>query len=308
MPPLSQVFRDFPQRTGDYRRRGPPPTLLSPTPESMAEQGFIVQSRAQSTASPSYRGRPRRHPRLRIFASGSVQRHRCALPRDDRGAAAGAVGDRYTPELSNQPTGARPVNLGQPGSRRRAGQFDTPVGIVHTATRRHLRPRQRQPGIQRFSGDGKFIGVWDGGTDPNLAFATAFDMGPTGLAVSSDDLVYIADTWNHRVVVVDRSGTFVREIGQRGGQTDLGDNPDPNVDTGRSSSTRVPLTRADLVTDTGNEACRSSPGRHLLRASADTHRAGKLLEPTGIAVDRTACHIADLRQRWLSVFERGAPR
>src|SRR5699024_5650407 len=86
--------------------------------------------------------------------------------------------------------------------------------------------------VERFTAEGEFIGAWSGETDPNLGFATEFNTGPTGLTVGQDDLVYVADTWNHRVVVIDRGGQFVREIGQRGGQVDLGDSPDPTQEPG----------------------------------------------------------------------------
>jgi DNA-binding beta-propeller fold protein YncE len=318
--PYRWYFRDFPDvRVTTAAGWADADVVIAPTPESMAEQGFIVQSRAHfNRVPPSFQGMESGDilPRL-VSPSKWYDGIRFLLFRDTIAVPPPeqvAIG--YTPELSNQINPALgPFNLSDsPGRGSALGQFDTPVGIGHTADGSvifvvdsgNLR-------VERFSADGEFIGVWDGETDPNLAFAEAFNMGPTGLAVGSDDLVYIADTWNHRIVVIDRSGTFVRELGQRGGQTDLGDNPDPNIETGRFFGPRgVAVDGGEIfVTDTGNERVQvfASDGTFLRAFGGYGTDPGKLREPTGIEVGPDGrVYVADSGNGRLSVFERdGTP-
>jgi DNA-binding beta-propeller fold protein YncE len=318
--PYRWYFRDFPDvRVTTAAGWSDANVVIASTPESMAEQGFIVQSRAQfNRVPPSYEGLESGDILSYVFSPSKwYDGIRFLLFRDNIAVPpAQQVAIGYTPELSNQINPSLgPFNLGDsPGRGSALGQFDSPTGIGHTADgdvifvvdSGNLR-------VERFSADGEFIGVWDGETDPNLAFAEAFDMGPTGLAVSSDDLVYIADTWNHRIVVVDRSGTFVREIGQRGGQTDIGDNPDPTIETGRFFGPRgVAIDGGEIfVTDTGNERVQvfASDGTFLRAFGGYGTEPGKLLEPVGIAVGPDGrVYVADSGNGRLSVFERdGTP-
>jgi sugar lactone lactonase YvrE len=318
--PYRWYFRDFPDvRVTTAAGWSDADVVISPSPESMAEQGFIVQSRAQfNRVPPSYEGLEAGNIFSYIVSPSKwydgirflLFRDNIAVPPPEQ------IAIGYTPELSNQINPALgPFNLDDsPGRGAALGQFDTPIGIDHTADgdvifvvdSGNLR-------VERFTGDGEFIGVWDANTDPNLAFAEAFDIGPTGIAVSNEDLVYIADTWNHRVVVVDRSGTFVREIGQRGGQTDTGDNPDPNVETGRFFGPRgIAIDSGEIfVTDTGNERVQvfASDGTFLRAFGGYGTEPGKLLEPVGIAVGPDGrVYVADSGNQRLSIFERdGTP-
>ena len=79
--------------------------------------------------------------------------------------------------------------------------------------------------VQRFDADGNFIGLWGAGEEGGaVEFGAVNGLGPTGIAVGPDGLVYVADTWNHRVVAIDSSGRVVREIGS-GQQVDLENEP-----------------------------------------------------------------------------------
>ena len=318
--PYRWYFRDFPDvRVTTAAGWSDADIVIAPTPESMAEQGFIVQSRVQfNRVPPAYEGLESTDILSRIFSPSEWYAGiRFLLFRDTIAVPpAQQIAIGYTPELSNQINPSLgPFNLGDsPGRGSALGQFNNPVGIGHTADGNvifvvdsgNLR-------VERFSGDGEFIGVWDGETDPNLAFAEAFDIGPTGIAVSADDLIYIADTWNHRIVVVDRSGTFVREIGQRGGQTDIGDNPDPTIETGRFFGPRgIAVDGGEIfVTDTGNERVQvfASDGTFLRAFGGYGSEPGKLLEPVGIAIGPDGrVYVADSGNERLSIFERdGTP-
>lgn len=317
--PYRWYFRDFPDVTVSTAAGWPgSDVVIAPGSEAMAEAGFIVHSRAQfNRVPPAYEG----------LETGTILSYvtspskwydgiRFLLFREtvaEPPAQQVAIG--YTPELSNQINPALgPFNLtDSPGRGSALGQFDTPIGVGATGDGEvilvvdsvNLR-------VARFTSEGEFIGVWNAETDPNLGFAAAFNTGPTGMAVGADDLIYIADTWNHRVVVVDRSGQFVREIGQRGGQTDTGDDPDPSASTGLFFGPRgVAVADGEIyVTDTGNERVQvfASDGTFLRAFGGFGSEPGKLIEPVGIAVDDSRVYVADSGNGRLSIFERdGTP-
>src|SRR5690606_31237288 len=79
--------------------------------------------------------------------------------------------------------------------------------------------------------------------------------GGTGLHVGPDGFIYIADTWNHAVVVVNPNGTVIRVLGNRGSQTDITDAGDPVSQPGLFFGPRdIAVTEErTYVTDTGNE-------------------------------------------------------
>ncbi len=318
--PYRWYFRDFPDvNVSSAAGWSGSDVVIAPTSEAMAETGFIVHSRVQfNRVPPAYEGLETRNILSYITTPAKwydgirflLFRETVAEP------PAQQVSIGYTPELSNQINPAMgPFNLDDsPGRGSALGQFDTPIGIgattdgdvIYVVNSVNLR-------IERFTGDGEFIGVWNAETDPNLAFASAFSIGPTGLAVSEDDIVYVADTWNHRIVAIDRSGKFVREIGQRGGQVDLDDNPDPTVDTGRFFGPRdVAIHDGEIfVTDTGNERVQvfASDGTFLRAFGGYGTEPGKLIEPVGIAVSEEGrVYVADSGNGRVSIFERdGTP-
>jgi DNA-binding beta-propeller fold protein YncE len=318
--PYRWYFRDFPDVdvTTPAGWEGSD-VVIADDPTAMAESGYIVQSRVQfNRVPPAYEGMEASTILDHVVSPSKwYDGIRFLLFRDSVARPpAQQVAIGYTPELSNQINPALgPFNLADsPGRGSALGQFDTPVGIGYTpdggvifvADSANLR-------IERFTEEGEFIGVWNGETDPNLLFAEAFGIGPSGLAVSEDDLVYVTDTWNHRVVVIDRGGTFVREIGQRGGQTDLGDNPDPSPEPGLFFGPRgVAIDDGEIfVTDTGNERVQvfASDGTFLRAFGGYGTEPGKLIEPVGIAVGPDGrVYVADSGNGRLSVFERdGTP-
>ncbi len=313
--PYRWYFREFPEaKVATAAGWEGSDIVIALNPESMAEKGYIVQSRTQFNRVP---------PAYDVLDAGSILSHitspskwyegiRFLLFRDAVAVPQPQqVSIGYTSELSNQINPSLgPFNLtDSPGRGSALGQFDMPVGIavssdgnvIYIADSNNLR-------VERFSSDGEFIGVWNAETDPNLAFASAFNSGPTGLTVSEDDLIYVADTWNHRVVVIDRSGQFVREIGQRGGSADLADSPDPSTDTGLFFGPRgIAVHNGDIyVTDTGNERVQvfASDGTFLRAFGGHGSEPGKLIEPVGIAVDAAGrVYVADSGNARLSIFE-----
>jgi uncharacterized protein (TIGR03663 family) len=142
--------------------------------------------------------------------------------------------------------------------------------------------------IDRYERDGTFLGVWDAALDPALGLSWNVNQGATGLTVGPDGLVYIADTWNHTVIVLDESGTVVRQLGQRGNLTDITDEGVPSASPGLFFGPRgVAVTNERVfVTDTGNERVQvfSRDGTFLNAFGGFGSESGQFIEPTGIAI------------------------
>lgn len=289
--------------------------VIAPTAEGMEDAGFVVQSRNAFNRVPSS---------FEEMNTGTIFSHivnpgkwykgiRFLLYREVAAPpvpAQNSIG--YTFRLSNQLNpNLGPFNLTDdvgPGSG--LGQLNAPAGLalspdgktIYVVDSGNLR-------VQRYDIDGKFVGAWDGNSDPALAFATQFGQGPQGIATDANGLIYVADTWNHRVVVLDAQGTVVRELGQKGVITDTADSPDPNVDTGRFYGPRgVAVDNGEIyVVDTGNERVQvfAQDGTFLRTFGGTGTGDGKLTEPTGIAIGPDGnVWVADSGNGRLSVFTK----
>ena len=65
--------------------------------------------------------------------------------------------------------------------------------------------------IQVFTPDGQFVRQWGGhGSEPG------WFLRPRALAIDADDLIYVADSCNHRIQVFEPGGSLVRIWGERG--------------------------------------------------------------------------------------------
>lgn len=195
------------------------------------------------------------------------------------------VGNQLNPNFG-------PYNLfdgSSPGAGSGQGQLDHPTGIgvspdgetIYVLNAKNQR-------IDRYGRDGTFIGVWDGAVDPVLGLSWNANQGGTGLTVGPDGLTYIADTWNHTVVVVDNNGTVVRQLGQRGILTDITDGGMALDSPGLFFGPRAIAVTDEriFVTDTGNERVQvfSKDGTFLTAFGGFGSEQGKLIEPTGIVI------------------------
>lgn len=169
--------------------------------------------------------------------------------------------------------------------------------------------------IQRYARDGGFIGVWGPETDSRLVlgFSEELNQGASEIVVDEGGLIHIADTWNHRVLVLDGNGQVVREIGSTGELTDIDDSVDPTIQTGLFFGPRgIAVSNGEIfVTDTGNERVQVfGPDGTFLRAFGGFgSEPGKLVEPVGIAIGPDGnVYVADSGNARLSVFTRdGTP-
>jgi tripartite motif-containing protein 71 len=86
--------------------------------------------------------------------------------------------------------------------------------------------------IQKFSKDGQFITKWGTSGSEVGQF-----MGPAGLAVDSDDNIYVNDRDNDRIQIFTSDGTFITAIGSQGSEDGQFNRPegvgvDPYSNTG----------------------------------------------------------------------------
>ena len=135
----------------------------------------------------------------------------------------------YGPRLSQQLfTSTGPYTLSERvGTGSGRGQFNQPRGIAVNSGDGSIYVVDSSNGrVQSFDASGTFTGAW-GGPESSVTFeVTAEGMGPTGIDVSFDGLILVADTWNHRIVVLNRDGQVVREFGSFGDTLDAPVAPD----------------------------------------------------------------------------------
>jgi uncharacterized protein (TIGR03663 family) len=217
-----------------------------------------------------------------------------------------AVG--YNGELANRLfPNSGPYSLGdRPGAGAGRGQFNGPRGIaVAPDNSMTYVVDMGNARVERFDQQGEFVGAWGGG-DSGVTFEkTDAGLGPTGITASPDgQLIYVCDTWNHRIVVLDQSGRMVREIGS---YKDTQDSADPSVDTGFFFGPRdVAVTDDEIyVVDTGNERVEVFGLDGTFKRAFGGHGSepGKLLEPVGVALGQDGrVYIADSGNARISVF------
>ncbi len=135
--------------------------------------------------------------------------------------------------------------------------------------------------IQHLSPDGDVIKVWGKFGDISTGDAppgTFYE--PWGIAVDSDNNVYVADTWNHRIQKFDANGNFITQwgtFGQAENSSAFWGPRDILVD----SQDRI------FVTDTGNKriVIFDKDGNFLSSFGTAGLLAGEFDEPVGIALD-----------------------
>lgn len=294
--PFLWYFRDYPHArvAGPAGWTDKDDIVIALTPEGMDSAGFVVQQRAFENRTANA------HADLKastIFGDvvspskwyGSI---RYLLFREmESSQPPTTVATGYAFRVSNKMN----PNLGpfdlfmrnSPGPGSGLGQLSSPTGIAVSNDGQVIyvvnAGNQR---IERYTRDGKFLGIWDSTNDPGLALAYSNGQGASGITIGDDGLVYVADTWNHIVLVLDKEGRVVRQLGQRGELTDIGDGSDPSEEPGLFFGPRgVALLDNEIyVTDTGNERVQvfGKDGTFLRAFGGFGSGEGELIEPTGI--------------------------
>lgn len=201
-----------------------------------------------------------------------------------------------------------------PGTGR--GQFNGPRGIaVDPAGNTTYVVDSGNLQIDRFDAAGAYIGSWGGDDTPggiqfgSLVLEDGGILGPAGITVAPDGVVYVADTWNHRLAGLNADGTLVREIGAPGERTDLGDDPatleqSPGLFFGPRDV--MILNDEIYVVDTGNERIQvfGLDGSFRRVFGGYGTEPGRLLEPVGItAGPEGRIYVADSGNARISIFQ-----
>jgi predicted membrane-bound mannosyltransferase/DNA-binding beta-propeller fold protein YncE len=128
---------------------------------------------------------------------------------------------------------------------------------------------------------------------------------PNGVAVGVSGTVYVADTWNYRVMVFTAEGEFITAWGQRGefGQSAAAQ---PFDGFWGPRSITVDAQENVYVADTGNKRVRvyTSTGQWLRDIGGAGSGVGQLEEPSGLVIGPTdgLLYVADYWNRRVSVF------
>jgi uncharacterized protein (TIGR03663 family) len=198
-----------------------------------------------------------------------------------------------------------PFNLFErvgPGSGR--GQFNQPRGIAVGADGTVYVVDMGNARLERFGADGEFIGVWGAETGGPTFTKTQSGLGPTGIAVGPDELIYVADTWGHRIVVLDQTGQMVREFGSFGDTEDATTaDPQPGFFFGPRA---VAVAAEEIfVVDTGNERVQvfGMDGTFRRAWGGFGSAPEQLIEPVGIVLGADGrVYVADSGNGRISVF------
>lgn len=315
--PFRWYFREFPNLetyAAGTAAAANAEVVIAPTEEGMAEAGYTPRTHPYLNRVPAAYTAPDAGDIIGgiFLPTRWLDGVRFLLYRDlANPPAAETISVAFNAELAGRiAPNSGPFNLfdrAGPGNQR--GKFSQPRGVaidettgeVYVVDMGNLR-------VERFDADGNFVGLWGAGEEGGaVEFGSVNGLGPTGIAIGPDGLVYVADTWNHRVIAIDNSGRVVREIGS-GQQVDLENEPvavdrDPNSFFGPRA---VAIFNDEIyVVDTGNErVVVFGLGGEFVRAFGGWgEEPGKLREPVGIVISAEGeVYVADSDNARISVF------
>ena len=228
----------------------------------------------------------RRHPARLVGTHGEApwsSRHRRYRHRRRRLRLRG--GRQPHPEVHRRRGSSSPVGRLGPGDRR-----PVPVAGGHRRRRRvRLRGRQRQRPDQKFTAAGAFVTMW-GSRAPG---AGQFDEAE-GIAVR-DGTVYVVDSFNHRVQLLDH-----RHLPRRLGHQPPGPVPGP----GRGSGSTPTATSTSPTTATTGSRSSPPPAPSAGAPGVGGHGLGQFRDPHGVAVDQASgdLYVAELNNNRVQAF------
>lgn len=182
------------------------------------------------------------------------------------------------------------------------GQFNAPRGVVVAPDGSLFVADSRNHRIQHFSADGLFLNAWGAFSESSIETPLPGTFNePWGVAVSPDgEIVYVTDTWNHRVQAFAPDGVLLWIWGHPG----FGQTSDPYGFWGPRGIAVDGQGRV-YVADTGNKRILvfDAEGNYLTEFGAGGMNPGQLDEPVGVAVDaRGLVYVADTWNRRIQVF------
>lgn len=208
-------------------------------------------------------------------------------------------------------TNTGPFNLfdtSSPGVGGGLGQLNAPTGIAVASDGSIMVLNAGNARIDRYGPDGTFTNVWTGQIDPALQLSWNGFQGGNSISTSPDGLFYIADTWNHAVIVVNADGKVVQILGNRGSATDITDAGAPTDQPGLFFGPRdVAVSDTHIyVTDTGNERVQvfTTDGTFVKAFGGFGTGDGQFVEPTGLAIAPDgSVWVADSGNARIQVFD-----
>ncbi len=192
-----------------------------------------------------------------------------------------------------------------PGSR--PGQLDSPVDAAIDPAGNVYVVDQKNSRVQKYARNGKFLLQWGSVGQGDGQFADAGEvLGPTGIA-ATNEYVWVADTWNHRIQQFRPDGAFVRAWGTF---ADTKGDPTLNRQFPRSFyGPRGIAVGGDgllYITDTGNKrvVVYDRRGEFIRQWGVGGSGEAELDEPIGIAIDKKSgsVYVADTRNGRIQVF------
>ena len=196
---------------------------------------------------------------------------------------------QLSPDLSFGSSGSDPGLFNMPH-----GVAIAPDGTIFVADARNHR-------IQHFTADGQFINAWGSFADSSNGTAAPTSMfnEPWGVAVSPDgSVVYVTDTWNHRIQKFSAQGQFIKTWGY------FGQAEKPDAFWG-PRGIAVDSKGNVYVTDTGNKrvAVFTSEGEFITQFGEAGVDQGQFDEPVGIALDKAGnVYVNDTWNQRIQVF------
>jgi sugar lactone lactonase YvrE len=181
------------------------------------------------------------------------------------------------------------------------GQLNGPHGITVAPDGTLYVADTNNSRIEHFSADGQLINSWGYFADGTTSVAPLTGLNqPWGVAVSPDgQWVYVADTWNHRIVKYSADGKPVTSWGsaQYGGQNPFG--------LWGPRGIAVDAKGNVFVSDTGNKriVAYTANGKYIGEIGSEGMDPGQFSEPVGLAFDTLGnLYVADTWNQRIQSF------
>ncbi|MCC6627804.1 MAG: 6-bladed beta-propeller [Chloroflexi bacterium] len=221
---------------------------------------------------------------------------------------------RGDPALAGAPSGQGPIGLLDRAGRGRApGQFDSPRGIAADAQGNIVVVDTVNARVQKFDPAGAHLwAIGSTGNGPGQFGRVQNGPGPTGVAIDSQGNIFVADTWNHRIVKLDPQGKFIKGWGTFfNTQGDAAQGQAHPSDFYGPRSIAIGADDTLYVTDTGNKRVLvfDADGKPLRQFGTVGSGPANLNEPVGIAIDDAGTlYVADTHNGRIATFDtQGKP-